>query len=528
MDKKQDIDKSKSTNDEQNVDQQKNIDIRQVPNVTIASLKRIPPKRGAIENPIKPSLTRFVLDTTTNPDVSSTVEPKHALPSSIFKSTTKTAQIMPSPKPTIISHSPLVYKQTQDVEAQRAKPIKSFLAVEKPTIKKDDICTQYNSFKLKKLSCYIDSLLFSLLHKYENNFIKDLQQIIISSDISRESCKYRTVDRIIRFYHEIHDKTQPIKKIYSEDFRELLFECDRQRQYSEISKNVYTTTQQDPHDFLSKILHIINLPECEYSDIKTYSKPRGNSQLISNFIEFNTETIISTYNSLLVYPLSERSSVIDIGFSQIDDNTFSFITPEENIAYELATGEYPDIVEFIHKHNLIDSDFKDKIREKDKHLLEFFKPDLEHKKQIELYEKIYNSHIMVFNEKLKQEVKQFIYRDDLPKLTYSRSVNSKVFKNPINYFVISIARENKDLETKNYFALINLPEKIQSYGKTLELVSAVVHYGVNLLQGHYVCYFKCGLHWYVMDNFSKDITQYAPFDITNHEIMTQCRLLVYM
>ena len=527
MDKTQDIDKLKSTNDEKNVDEQDKIDIK--PTQKISSLKRIPPKRGTIENSIKPSLSRFQLDTPIKSVVSAPAEPQHVLPSSIFKSTAKTTQIISTPKPEIVSSSHIVHKQTPTIVAQSTKSMKSFLDVEKPTIKKGDRCTQYNSFIIKENSCYIDSLLFSLLHKFENNFINDLQHIIISSGLSRESCKYRTVDRIIRFYHEIHDKTQPIKKLDSKEFRELLFECDRQRLFSEIPKSVYTETQQDPHDFLSKILHIIGLPECEYSDIKTYSRPSGNSQLISNFRDYNPkEIIINTYNSLLIYPASEESLVIDIGFRQIDDNTFAFITPEEDTEFERATWEYNDIVEFIHKHNLIDNDFKDKLREEDKRLLEFFKQDLEHTKLIELYKEIYNTHIMVYSAKLKHEVEHYIYRDDLPKLTYSRSVYSKVFKNPINYFFISIAREKNDLKTKNNLHLINLPEKIQSYGKTLELVSAVVHYGINFHRGHYVCYFKCGSHWYAMDNSLHDITQYAPFDITNREIMSQCRLLIYM
>ena len=231
---------------------------------------------------------------------------------------------------------------------------------------------------------------------------------------------------------------------------------------------------------------------------------------------------------MLIYPENAESKVIDIGFRQIDGNTFAFITPEENNEFERATWEYEDIVEFIHKNNLINSSLIDNIRENDPNLLDFFKPDIEHENLIKLYEKMYNAHIIVFSERLKMEVKHYKYRDDLPKLTYNRSVLSKIFKNPLNYFVISIARENNDLLTKNTLHVINLPERIHSYGKTLELVSAVVHYGFNLQQGHYVCYFKCDTHWYVMDNSANDITQYAKFDISNPEIMSQCRLLIYM
>lgn len=515
MDKPKDIDKLKIANAEKKVDEQEKMDIKATQK--IASLKRIPPKRGTIENPIKPSLTRFQLDTSIKSVVSSSVEPQHVLPSSIYRTTAKTAQIIATPKSEIISSSPIVNKQTPKIVGQSAK-----------SMELDDKCTQYNSFVCKNASCYIDSLLFSLLHKFENNFINDLQHIIISNGLSKESCKFRTANRIIQIYHEIHNKKQPIKKIHSEEFRELLFECDRQRQYSKISKNVYTETQQDPHDFLNKILHIIDLPQCIYSDEKVYSQPKGNSHLISNFRDYSPETNISTYNSLLIYRANEESTVIDIGFRQIDNNTFAFMTPEEDTEFERATWEYADIVEFIHTHNLIDSNLKDKFHRDAPHLLEFFKPDIEPEKQIELYKEMYNSHIMVFSEKLKRIVEHYLYRDDLPKLTYFRRAHSKVFKNPINYFIISIARENNDLKTKNNLNIINLPEKIQSYDKTLELVSAVVHYGANLYRGHYVCYFKCGLHWYVMDNLSKDITQYEPFDISNHEIMSQCRLLIYM
>jgi ubiquitin C-terminal hydrolase len=134
---------------------------------------------------------------------------------------------------------------------------------------------------------------------------------------------------------------------------------------------------------------------------------------------------------------------------------------------------------------------------------------------------------MIYSEEEHKVIKHYTYRDALPKLTFTKSTNTNVFKNPVNYFIISIVRETDNFNRNTKF-LENLPERIHSYGKTLELVSAIVHYGANQLHGHYVCYFKCGSNWYIMDNTNENITNYAPFNIRNHEIMTRCRMLVYM
>jgi ubiquitin C-terminal hydrolase len=134
---------------------------------------------------------------------------------------------------------------------------------------------------------------------------------------------------------------------------------------------------------------------------------------------------------------------------------------------------------------------------------------------------------MLFSQESQRMEKHYKYRGDLPKLTFTRSAISKIYSNPINFFVISIARENND-GTKNELELINLPEHIKICGKTLELVSAITHYGKHISTGHYVCYFKCGNHWYIMNNMHDNITQHTAFDIKNREIMSKCRLLIYM
>jgi hypothetical protein len=515
----------------------------------IPSLRRIPPKRGSTMDSLRPSLTRFQLDTPSKVEEVPDIKPNVPLPSFVFKSNisgntstdTSTKPSTLSTKPSTLSTkpifkpSPVLVKHSPKKAEHRFSLIDDLSSEEEEEeqeelieIQHDDLCTQYNFFILSKLSCFIDSLLFSLLHKFDNNFIEDIKRAFTLKDESIESCKKRTIDAIISFYNDIHDKTRPFRRLHSRQFRELLYECDTPRQSSKIAKNVYTSTQQDPHDFFGKILNIIQPTECIYYLIKEYSNPRGNAQLLDNFREYKTDTPLNTYNSILIYPANEESKVIDVGFRQIDDNTFAFITPKENIIFERATWEYENIVEFIHKNNLVDRNIIERIQEYDPQLLDFFKPDIDHKNLIDLYKGIYNAHNIVFSEELGKEIIHYKYREDLPKLTYTKSSLSTIFRNPLNYFVISIARENIDLRTKNKFNLINLPERIRSYDKTLELVSAVVHYGHSLKQGHYVCYFKCNNHWYVMDNFVNNITKYAPFDIRNTEIMSQCRLLIYM
>ena len=139
---------------------------------------------------------------------------------------------------------------------------------------------------------------------------------------------------------------------------------------------------------------------------------------------------------------------------------------------------------------MIAENVKRNISENDPDLAEFFNPEIGQRKLISLYKDIYHAHNMVFSQELSKMIKHYKYRDDLPKLTYTRSAISKKFGKPINFFVISIARENND-GTKNELELVNLPESIKISGKTLQLVSAIVHYGEDLSEGHYICYFKC-------------------------------------
>ena len=481
------------------------------PKITLLSI--VPPKRGSL----RPSSTRFETNS------------KQEIPSSSI-STPVTLRVPSSPSvPFVPLRLPISKPVTKPAIPQfRLFPDLTSVTPKHSVIIKDDPCTQYNFFNLNNFSCFIDSLLFGLLHKLENNFIIDLLKARELPDTSKENCRTTTIDAIVGLHRYIHDKAQPIKKSVTSKFRELLYKCDTQREKFHIPKSVYTSTQQDPHDFIGKILNIINLPQFNYNETKIYTRPTGDPELVREFPEYKPERNINTNHSLLIYTITKGSSVIDIAFRQIDDNSFAFDTPEEITEFERADGEYPNIIEYIHKNNMIAENVKLNIREHDPDLAEFFNDEkISQKKIISLYKDIYHAHIMVFSQESRKSKPHYKYRDDLPKLTYTRSAISKIYVEPINFFVISIARENSD-GTKNKLELVNLPERIQIAGKTLQLVSAVVHYGMHLSKGHYICYFKCGNHWYIMDNMLSDIRQYAPFDIKNREIMSQCRLLIYM
>ena len=545
MDNTLQTDKVKGQDDKKNVEnEQFKLEVK------IASLKRVPPKRGMTLDSLRPSSSRFQLDTPQKTEETARMKDAVPLPNIVFKPSISQASSTPlqtsisvaptqklefhvETKPRQISSS--IFKPNLSKEPSRlsetkiSSSSKSRQAISVASNHDDDPCKQFNFFKISNLSCYIDSLLFSLLHKLENNFVIDLKrslQLELEHN-SVENCKIRVITAIVSFYEQIHDKTHSIKRTLSEPFRELLYECDPQRQTTEIHREFYTNSEQDPHDFFSKILNIIENSQAECTVIKEYTHPIGTKELIETFGEYNTENKLKTYNSILIYSQSDKSEVIDIGFEQIDENIFKFTTPVENVEFERATEDYPKIVEFIYNHNLIDSSVIEKFKESDPYLLDFFKPDTDSLVRCALYELMCKKNIMVFSQKENKEIKHYIYNDDLPKLTFTRSTHSTIFNNPLNYFVISITRETDSLH-RNTMNLINLPERILSYGKTLELVSAIVHYGVDQSHGHYVCYFKCGNNWYIMDNMQNNITQYATFDIRNPEIMTKCRMLVYM
>jgi len=490
-------------------------------NITL--LSKVPPKRGSI--PIKPSSSRFEIDSSKH---TTPIPLKVVISKPETKQETKPVIKLVTKQDTTPVTNPVTKQEPKLVIKQETKSFSAIVPA-KPmvSIHSDDPCTQYNFFMFDEMSCFIDSLLFGLLHKLENNFIIDLMETRKLPDTSRENCRNNAIDAIVGLHHYIHDNSQPVKRTMCSEFRELLYKCDTQRETDFIPKSVYTSTQQDPHDFIGKILNIINLPQSNYNETKIYSRPIGDPVLISEFQEYTTNRDINTNHSLLIYTETATSKVIDIGFTQIDDNTFAFDTPEETIEFEKANGEYPDIIEYIYKNNMIAENVKRNIREHDPDLSEFFNPEIEQKKKISLYQDIYNAHIMLFSQESHRMEKHYKYRGDLPKLTYTRSAISKIYSNPINFFVISIARENND-GTKNELELVNLPECIKISGKTLQLVSAIVHFGQKLLEGHYVCYFKCGNHWYIMNNVRDNITQHARFDIKNREIMSKCRLLIYM
>jgi len=389
-----------------------------------------------------------------------------------------------------------------------------------------DPCTQYNFFYIRNLSCYIDSLLFSLLHKFENNFILELKQKLELVPKHNE-CKINVIKFIVSFYNQIHDKSQ-YKILNSGPFRELLYKCDLQRRTRVIPREFYTDSEQDPHDFFGKILNIIDNFQNKITILKNYTEPRGNRDLIEKFGTYSPPEVEHyAHNIVLIYTQSHTSTIIDIGFEQIDGNTFKFSTPSENVEFERATEDYPEIVDFIYEHNLIDSNLKEKIKTSHPGLFVFFNDETTKNRRYQLYKLMRNEHTMIYSVEENKKIIHYTYRDDLPKLSFTKSTNTTVFKNPVNYFIISIVRETDSLHRNTKF-LENLPERIHSYGKTLELVSAIVHYGANQLHGHYVCYFKCGSNWYIMDNTNENITNYAPFNIRNHEIMTRCRMLVYM
>jgi hypothetical protein len=495
-----------------------------------ATLRRNAPKRQ--------SSTRFELKTPISEPISIPI-PK-PIPTPIPKSIpTPIPKSIPIPISTLEPKLPLKSSLKSSLKKSSLKLFEPSLhtsfELSSPTLSKSmrdestDPCTQYNFFYIRNLSCYIDSLLFSLLHKFENNFILELKQKLeLVPKQKHNECKINVIKFIVSFYNQIHDKSQSEKILNSGPFRELLYKCDLQRQTRDIPREFYTSSEQDPHDFFGKILNIIDKSQNKITILKNYTEPIGNRDLIENFRTYSSPEVEQyAYNIVLIYTQSLTSPTIDIGFEQIDRNTFKFSTPSENVEFERATEDYPEIVDFIYENNLIDSNLKKKIKTSHPGLFNFFNDETTKEMRYKLYKLMRNEHTMIYSEEESKVITHYTYRDDLPKLSFTKSTHTTVFKNPVNYFIISIVRETDSLHRNTKF-LENLPERIHSYSKTLELVSAIVHYGANLSHGHYVCYFKCGNNWYIMDNTKQNIRNYAPFDIRNREIITRCRMLVYM
>lgn len=519
MDKTRELEKDNQPKKEEDTDKKEKVHPK------ISSLRRVP-KTGTT-NILRPSSTRFELDNSKKTEISPHI------PISIFKQPSITIPTINSSKEDDNSKIPTKTK-LESISVIPIQETKSSLPVTKSLLFSKDLssktvdkCSQLNFFLNKASSCYIDSLVFGLVHLQNNNFINELKTLLKEFDgtlpQSQQTCKTRIINFLIHIYEQIHDQSNPVKRILLNDLRELLYECDQLRSVKTVK--FYKNQQQDVNEFLNIILNIISPNETIFTDVNEFSQPIGNRLLVENFRTYERAVDVNSYNTHLIYPQTSIRHIIDIGFTQIKDehnnDIFGFILPPEtDITYEMANGDYDFIVDYIYKNTLVDSNVIEEIRKNDPNLFDFFNPDITTKRRAELYALIYKKERIPFSE-------DYLYRDDLPKLTFKIQKNSKIYKNPLNYFVISILRENAD-GTRNNYDLINVPDRIQSYDKTLELVSAVIHIGQSSIGGHYICYFKCGDNWYIMDDMKTNIQYYAPFDITDKAIMTNCRLLIYM
>lgn len=370
-----------------------------------------------------------------------------------------------------------------------------------------DECEQLNLFQNKESSCYLDSLVFGLVHIQNNKFIDELKTMTDQS----ETCKNRIINYLINMHTQIHNRSVPVKRILIDDFRQLLYECQSQNDMHD--RKYYISEQQDVNEFVNLILRIIEPIETRFSNVRVFQAPRGNINLLQAYSTYQPDPRIEiSYNTHMIYPQTTSTDKIDLRFNQLKDesgnNIFQFLSPNESTDLNIANGDYDFIVDHIYKNNLIDSSIVEKIIEI---FPDFFKQEISIEQRTKIYKDIYS-----------------IFSDSLPELTYTIRQNTIIYNNPVNYFIISIVREINIKGKRNNFKLINVPERIQSYDKTLELVSAIIHHGSGVLGGHYICYFKCGTNWYIMDDVQPSIQKYIPFDITDKEIMTNCRLLIYM
>ena len=129
------------------------------------------------------------------------------------------------------------------------------------------------------------------------------------------------------------------------------------------------------------------------------------------------------------------------------------------------------------------------------------------------------------------------YSSILPKLNYTVSQITEIYEIPLDFLLIGIQREfftgrftdqRIPIYERNDYPVRGLPERIiVNGGKVLELVSAITHSG-GLRSGHYICYFKCGDDWYIMDDQGSNLTKYKKFDVNERTIMENARLFVYM
>ena len=456
---------------------------------------------------------------------------------------TKTSTITPPRQSSIkVSTEESEYKAVSrsKPQIQLKKPSLSFGILERtpqPLHKKSlDPCLNYNYFEWDEMSCYIDSLLFALLHKRQNGFVEQLLHLKTLPDNSHNGCMTKVIDEILKIYDFIHnDTTELISRMLCTTLRRILYDCSNMRT---IGEHFFMGSQNDVNEFFNIIYDILDIPKNKHDKsivfdevslyfdskkiktIQNYSKPHSESNpvLVESFLEYPTHRN-DKMNPLILFNVLDGETEININIVQQEDGFMIQHNPTP-ISFNRATKDYPDIIDFIRTHNLIDMEIKKQMDSDSIIKLDEFLKGLDPKKQSTLYDELYKK-----------------YSSLLPKLNYTVSQITEIYEAPLDFLLIGIQREfhtgqftdeGIPIYSKNNFPVRGLPDRITTNGgKVLELVSAITHSG-SLGRGHYICYFKCGDNWYIMNDMTDQLTKYKRFDVNDTAIMREARLFVYM
>jgi hypothetical protein len=396
-------------------------------------------------------------------------------------------------------------------------------------------CRNKNFFRNSHNSCYIDSLLFALLHVKNNGFIKSLRKI--AKQTHKYECSQDVIDNLLVLYNIIHLGRDSGERISPSNIRNVIKNCIRSIIYKSIDKSKYAQKKDKPsldelNSFFSDNKYKSN------GKLKSGSANTYGIKDFSYYYENNSEKIfnydqqdVNEIYSLLIILTNIPSQKIEQHKIYSKKNCNKSMSKREcnelKDPYLLSSTIYEDT-------NIIEGIYAENIEEANPAKMRTltYNP----KKTVDGY--FYTEETSNFDESSFLNIYD---NEDLPKAQrkligqYEVYQKRKIYKE-LDFLVINVNRYYTDYVNPQKIKLLynyNFLETINTIKGELHLSSIVIHQGPNINSGHYVCLFKCVGTWYVMDDTDTSITILGdkPYtktgEYTEQFVKQNCSMLFY-
>jgi len=387
--------------------------------------------------------------------------------------------------------------------------------IEKLDLPSTKTCSDKNYFRNEYNSCYIDSLLFALLHVPNNNFVKHLKFEMQRKSHKLDKCENDVINNVIGLHDSIHYGSA--HRINPEMFRRVIRDCIRKIIHSSISSSepidkFFREEKYNPDGKL-KPEYSINNPSMRYRDY---------------YIEDSNRTFMRTQQDV-----NEHLAIL-FDLVRVSD------VATTNSIMILSNGRFPPVTSQIEKiRNSVKLDQFTKNKGLSKvspiYVLDLMSDVTLHTENMiftisdisELDDE--NSVRVTCNEIGKCDDKTVValYNHKINKTQYLDTPFLAIRVNRCGY-------DSNGMPTKHKHKIQWHDTMKTEKNGILSLSSIVVHHGNSCNGGHYVCIFKCADYWYVMDDTSNNLVQLGrtPYNdtirtYTREDVQRNCTTLFY-